>query len=298
MDRLHRSVRASLTGLAVNILLAASKLAAGWFGHSHALVADAVESLADSVSSLIVWRGMVVAETPADAEHPYGHGKAEPLAAAFVSTGLLLAAAWIAVTSVREIIQPHLRPAPFTLAVLISVVVIKETLFRYIKAEARAVNSSAVLADAWHHRSDAITSLAAGIGISIAVFGGPAFAMADDIAALVASGLIAWNGWRLLRPALDELMDTAPPPAIEARVRSIARDVRGVEDVEKCVVRKMGVHYYVDMHIEVAPEMTVRRAHAIAHAVKDQVRAAMPTVVDVLVHVEPCPADKTERRWT
>jgi cation diffusion facilitator family transporter len=238
--RLKRSLRATFLGLAVNLLLAAGKLAAGLLGHSQALVADAVESLADIFSSVVVWRGLVVAAAPADADHPYGHGKAEPIAAAVVATMLLLAAVGIAVQAVREILQPRQGPAPFTLLVLVGVVILKEALFRFVLREANSVKSTAVSADAWHHRSDVITSLAAVMGISVALIGGKGFEAADDIAAIVAAGIIAWNGWRLLRPALDELMDTAPARTLSEQIRAIAAAVPGVDRVEKCMTRKMG----------------------------------------------------------
>jgi cation diffusion facilitator family transporter len=144
-----------------------------------------------------------------------------------------------------------------------------------------------VQTDAWHHRSDAITSVAAAIGISVALIGGPAYATADDIAAIIAALIIAWNGWRLLRPALDELMDRAPSPAFHADVRKVAEGISGVDCVEKCVVRKMGYHHFVDLHVQVHPQMTVQRAHEIAHQVKDQIRDTLPSVRDVLVHIEP-----------
>jgi len=287
--RLQRSLRATFLGLGVNVLLAAGKFAAGVYGHSHALVADAVESFADVLSSLIVWRGLVVAAAPPDDDHPYGHGKAEPLAAAFVATMLLLAAAGIALKSIQEIITPHHGPAPFTLLVLFGVVVIKETLFRFAFREGDAVDSSAVRSDAWHHRSDAVTSLAAAIGIGVALVGGKGYEAADDVAAIVAAGIIAWNGWRLLRPALDELMDATPNPTLARQIRTLARAVPGVSDVEKCLVRKMGYQYFVDMHVEVNPQLTVQAAHIIAHAVKDHIRTELPAVRDVLVHIEPGP---------
>ena len=271
----------------VNVVLAAAKLAAGLVGHSHALVADAVESLADIFSSLVVWRGLVVAAAPADAEHPYGHGKAEPIAAAIVSTMLLLAAGGIALQAIHAILQPKLGPAPFTLLVLLVVVVVKEGLFRFVVREAKSVESTVVRTDAWHHRSDAITSLAAGIGISVALVGGKGYEVADDVAAIVAAGIIAWNGWRLLRPALDELMDPAPDLEFRKEIQSLASTIPGVERIEKCVVRKAGYHYFVDMHVEVDPDMTVLQGHAIAHAVKDHVRHHRPAVYDVLVHIEP-----------
>jgi len=270
-----------------NTLLATAKLAAGIVGHSHALVADAVESLADLFSSVIVWRGLVVAAEPADADHPYGHGKAEPIAAAVVSTMLLLAAASITIQAAREILQPHHVPSGYTLLVLIVVVAIKESLFRFVMREGISVESSAVRTDAWHHRTDAITSLAAGLGIGISLIGGEGYAVADDVAAVVAAGIIAWNGWRLLRPAMNELMDASPDPTLASRVSRIAAATPGVARVEKCLVRKMGYLFFVDMHVEVDPQMTVQRAHQIAHEVKDKVRRELPAVHDVLVHIEP-----------
>jgi cation diffusion facilitator family transporter len=287
LNRLQRGLRATFTGLAVNVVLSGTKLAAGIFGHSHALVADAVESFADIFSSLIVWRGLVVAAAPADEDHPYGHGKAEPIASAIVAAMLLGAALWIVLTAFGEIMQPHRSPAPFTLIVLVVVVVVKECLFRFVSREGNAVDSSAVRTDAWHHRSDAITSVAAGIGISVALIGGKGFEAADDVAAIAAAGVIAWNGWHLLRPALNELMDTAPGPEVINRIRQIANATPGVASVEKCIVRKAGYQYFVDMHVEVDPQMTVLRSHKIAHDVKDKIREAIPAVSDVLVHIEP-----------
>lgn len=287
MNRLQRSLRATFMGLAVNAVLTGAKFAAGIAGHSHALVADAVESLGDIFSSIIIWRALIVAAEPADEDHPYGHGKAEPLAAAIVSTMLLLAAGWIVLSAVRAVAQPHPAPAPFTLLVLGAVIVIKEGLFRFVRREAASVQSSAVRTDAWHHRSDAITSLAAATGISVALIGGKGYEAADDVAAIVAAGVIAWNGWRLLRPALDELMDTAPNPEVVRQVRRVAEAVPGVARVEKCLVRKVGYDYFVDIHVEVDPQMTVQRSHEIAHDVKDKIRGQIPAVRDVLVHIEP-----------
>lgn len=273
--------------MVTNFVLACSKLAAGVFGHSHALVADAVESFADIFSSLIVWRGLVVAAVPPDEKHPYGHGKAEPIAAATVSVMLLVAAGWIAVKSVAEIAEPHQAPAPFTLVVLIAVIVIKEGLFRLVLHTANEVESSAVRSDAWHHRSDAITSAAAFVGIGIALVGGKGYEAADDWAALAAAFVIAFNGWLLLRPALSELMDEAPDQNFIIRVRQIAGDTPDVARVEKCFVRKAGHLYFVELHVEVDPQMTVLHSHEIAHQVKDNIRAAIPAVCDVLVHIEP-----------
>ncbi len=285
--RLQRSLRATFLGMAANATLSVVKLLAGIFGHSHALTADAVESLADLFSSIVVWRALVVAAAPEDEDHPYGHGKAEPIAAAIVSTMLLLAAVGIGLTSLTNIFSPRGGPKAFTLLVLLAVVVVKEGLFRFVLREAATVDSSAVRSDAWHHRSDAITSMAAAVGIGVALVGGPRFQAADDAAAIVAAGIIAWNGWRLLRPAMDELMDATPNLAMGDRIRRVAAVMPGVARVEKCIVRKMGYHYFVDMHLEVDPEITVREGHRIAHAVKDRVRDQIPAVRDVLVHIEP-----------
>lgn len=286
-DRLQRNVRTTLVGLVVNVALTAAKFVAGILGHSHALVADAVESLADIFSSLIVWRGLVVAAEPADKDHPYGHGKAEPLAAAFVATTLLIAAIWIVVKALQEIAESHSAPAPYTLVVLCAVVIIKEVLFRFARQQAEATENLAVHTDASHHRSDAITSFAAGVGITISLIGGNGFEAADDWAAIAAACVISWNGWRLLRPALSELMDKAPSDELIQHIRQIAVTIPGADRVEKCFVRKMGNQFYVDMHLEVDPEMTVQRSHEIAHDVKDKVRAAIPSICDVLVHIEP-----------
>ncbi|MEO7297510.1 MAG: cation diffusion facilitator family transporter [Verrucomicrobiota bacterium] len=285
--RLKRSLQTTFLGMGVNVLLAAAKLTAGILGNSYALIADAVESLADIFSSIIVWRGLVLASEPADENHPYGHGKAEPIAAAIVSTILLVAATGICAQAVRQMFSPHAGPAKFTLLVLGLTILVKEFLFRFVSRTGNEIDSSVVQADAWHHRSDAITSFAAAIGISVALVGGKGFESADSIAAIVAAFIIAWNGWKLLRPALDELMDTAPNKSFNAQVEKIACEISGVNAVEKCIVRKMGFHYFVDMHVEVDPHMTVQQAHEIAHRVKDEVRRLLPTIRDVLVHIEP-----------
>ena len=295
MSRLKRGLRATLLGMIINILMAGGKFAAGVLGHSHALVADAVESVADLFSSIVVWRGLVVAEEPADEDHPYGHGKAEAISAAMVATMLLVAAVGIAINSVQSIINSqHHEPRAFTLVVLLVVVAVKEALFRFVSSEAASVDSAAVHADAWHHRSDAITSLAAAIGISISLIGGPNYDFADDAAAIVAAAIIAFNGWRQIRPALDELMDTSPNREVIEQIRVTAAALPGVQRVEKCFVRKVGHRYFVDMHVEVPADMTVQQGHDIAHGVKDKIREKFPAVKDVLVHIEPAPLPKQD----
>ncbi|MEA3187258.1 MAG: hypothetical protein QOD99_1088 [Chthoniobacter sp.] len=289
-SNLESGARLAGVGILINAVLAVVKITAGLVGHSYALIADGFESTLDIVSSLIMWGALKVAAKPPDETHPYGHGKAEPIAAVLGSLTVIVAALGLAVESVREIFTPHHAPAPFTLAVLIGVLVIKEVLFRKVSRLADAAQSTAIKTDAMHHRSDAFTSGAAFIGISIALIGGPGYESADDWAALCACGLIAFNSLRLLKPAIYEVMDTAPAPEIEQRVRSVAGEVPGVVEVERCRIRKMGLEFYVDLHIGVAAEITVREGHAIAHLVKNAVRAAEPAIADVLVHVEPADA--------
>lgn len=279
--------RLALTGVFVNCALAGIKIVSGIVGHSYVLIADGIESILDIFGSLVIWGGLRVAALPPDETHPYGHGKAESLAAVVVALTVLAAGVGLAIQSVREIVTPHHGPAPFTLLVLILVVAVKEALFRKVIETGELIDSTAVKADAWHHRSDAITSAAAFVGITIALIGGPGWEPADDWAALFACGLIGFNGWRLLVPAIGEAMDTAPPLATRQEVRAVASAVPGVVDVEKFRLRKTGLHFYADIHLGVKASLTVREGHAIAHAVKDAIRASHPSVVDVLVHVEP-----------
>jgi len=293
-SRLDRGVRWALVGLCVNLVLAGGKILAGAVGHSYALIADGVESSLDIFGSLVVMSGLRLAAMPPDADHPYGHGKAEALAGAVVAIALLGAAIALAVVSIREIFEPHHSPAPFTLVVLVSVVIIKEVLFRLIRGVGLEIGSLSIQADAWHHRSDAITSAAAFLGISVAVIGGEAYAAADDWATLFACVVIGSNGVRLLRPALGQIMDAAPPESIVGAIKRTAASVGGVDGLDKCRVRKTGLSYYVDLHVRVDGRITVLEGHRIAHKVKDAVRSNHPEVADVLVHVEP-QADETGR---
>ncbi len=277
--------RLALWGILINAVLAVVKITAGVVGNAYALIADGVESMLDIGGSLVIWGGMRLAGKPPDDDHPYGHGKAEPLAAAVVALMVLAAAVGLAVESVREILTPHHTPKPFTLAVLVGVVVVKEILFR--KVIAHSADSTAIRTDAWHHRADALTSAAAFVGITISLVGGPGWESADDYAALAACGLIAFNGFNLLLPALGEVMDAAPPRKLRAALEATALEVSQVREVETLLVRKMGFEYYVDIHVGVDGGLTVREGHAIAHAVKDRLREKHPNVRDVLVHVEP-----------
>lgn len=280
-------IRAAQTGLLVNVLLAVIKAITGVVGNSYALIADAVESTADVFSSFIVMSGLRVASRDADEQYPFGYGKAEPLAAAVVALMLIGAAIGIVIEAVREILTPHHAPAPFTLVVLVLVVIAKETLFRRVFSVATEVGSTAVSADAWHHRSDAITSLAAFIGISIALIGGKGWEAADDYAAIAAAGVIAFNGVRLLRPALHDLMDRAPDQEFLDRITHAAESVPGVLATHKLKVRKMGLDHYVDIHVQADPTMSLFDAHELSGAVKSAIRRECPTCAGVLIHMEP-----------
>jgi cation diffusion facilitator family transporter len=284
---LQTGSRVALLGLLINLVLAAIKIAAGLLGNAYVLIADGIESALDVGGSLIIWGALKFAARPPDATHPYGHGKAEPFAAIIVSVGVLAAALGLAISSVRELFIPRHAPAPFTLLVLVIAIVVKEILYRYVVRIGRDVESTAIQTDAWHHRTDALTSVAAFIGISVALIGGEAWQSADDWAALFACALIGANGYRLLRPALFEILDTAPRGEIVDQVRNAARAVPGVVEVEKTYIRKMGLSFYADLHVKVNGEISVREGHAIAHEVKRAIQASDRRMADVLVHIEP-----------
>jgi cation diffusion facilitator family transporter len=286
--------RLALLGAVINSLLACVKITTGILGNSYALIADGMESTLDIFSSFLVWAGLRVASLPPDDTHPYGHGKAETLSAIGVALLLLTTSLFLAIKSVHEILTPHHAPAPFTLAVLMLVIIIKEYLFRRVLNQGTEIGSHAMASDAWHHRADAITSLGAFAGISVALIGGPGYESADDYAALLACGVIAFNGIRILGPALNEAMDTAPDPKIEQSIRSAAAAVEGVKGIEKCRVRKMGLEFYVDIHVLVDGDLQVRAGHAIAHAVKDAVKLEVRAIADVLVHIEPADDEMTK----
>jgi cation diffusion facilitator family transporter len=290
MTSIDSALRLSLTAIAINIALAAVKIVTGVFGNSYVLIADGIESSADVVTSLVVWIGLRFSTRPADADHPYGHGKAESIASAIFAFSLLAAAVVIAVQSVREILTPHGPPHVFTLPVLLAVIAIKELLARRVSKTGASLDSAVLRADAWHHRSDALTSAAALVGILIALIGGPGFETADDWAALVACGIIAWNGIRLLRGALDEMMDAAVSPDIVREVRKLASSVEGVVEIEKCRIRKLGLHLALDIHVVVDGDLSVRRGHEIAHQVEARLRESQHRINDVTVHIEPARA--------
>ncbi|MFM9872301.1 MAG: cation diffusion facilitator family transporter [Fimbriimonadaceae bacterium] len=276
-----------LIGALTNGSLAVVKGVAGVLGNSQALIADAIESISDVLSSLVVLGGLKVAAEAPSEKHPYGKGRAEPMAAAVIAFMLFGAAVLVAISSVREIMHPHHTPAAFTLIVLLGVIFVKEVLFRFVRDRGAQTRSMALEADAWHHRSDAITSLAAFIGITIALIGGKGFEAADDWAALVAAGILAFNAWHLLRPAVNELTDAVPDEKIVSEIREIAYSVKGVKGTHRCWVRKLGLDYFVDLDILVDGSLSVREGHDLAHEVHDAVTARLPFVRKVMVHVEP-----------
>lgn len=285
----RKAIRITQLGMGVSFVLIFVKGFAGYFGNSYALIADATESCADILSSGLLWIGLRVALKEPDKEHPYGHGKAEPIAGIAVALILMGAAIWIAYNSIMFITTPHPMPKPFTLYVLAAVIVVKEVLFRYVRSAGRKIKSQAVITDAFHHRSDAITSVAAFIGVSIALWSGPGYEGADDWAALFASVLIFYNAAILLRPSVMEIMDTAPDPHLRMKIISIAEKIPEVMAIEKCHVRKMGFDYFVDIHIEVDGNLTVTEGHRIAHLVKDALMDSGLRIQNALVHVEPHP---------
>lgn len=287
MDRHESGIQASGASVAVNIIFAVVKVGTGLVGQSYALIADGIESTADVVSSVIVWSGLRYSARPPDHTHPYGHGKAESLAGVAVPVFLLVAAAVIAIQSVRSILSPGGVPAWYTLVVLGLVILGKEWMFRRLERTGREIDSTSLRGDAWHHRSDALTSLAAFIGISIALIGGPRYASADGWAALVAAGFIFFNGVRLLRPAMDEVMDAAVDAEKIEQIRGIAASVEGVVGVEKCRARKSGLGLLTDVHVVVAGKISVKQGHKIGHDVKDRLVESPLGVHDVVVHIEP-----------
>jgi cation diffusion facilitator family transporter len=286
-EQMKRGLKSTFIGICLNFVLAIIKFVAGIFGNSYALIADAIESTADIFTSIVVWFGLKLAVKAPDESHPYGHGKAEPLTALFVSMALVVAAIFIAKDSIHNILTPHELPKKYTLIVLLVVIIIKEALYRYVNATAEELDSHAIKSDAQHHRADVITSSTAFIGISVAIIGGKGYESADDWAALIAAVIIIYNSYHIFRPSFAEVMDTAPPKEMVNDIRNISKTIAGVQDIDKCYVRKMGFDYFIDIHIVVDGNLSVREGHHIGHQVKDKIREIRPWVKDVLTHIEP-----------
>ncbi len=282
-----KAIKATYLSILGNFFLALAKGITGYFGNSYALIADAIESTTDVLSSALVLFGIKYSTKPADSNHPYGHGRAETLVTFAVVGFLVISATIIAYESIQNIQTPHQTPEKYTLIVLAIIVVIKEIFYRIVSKKSDETNSSSLKADAWHHRSDAITSLMAFIGISIAIFMGPGYETADDWAALFASFFIIYNAYLIFRPALGEILDEHLYDDMIEDIRNVATRVEGVIDTEKCFVRKTGMTYLVDLHLTVDGNITVSEGHEIAHRLKDAIIAAMPEIADVLIHTEP-----------
>ncbi|EPB65385.1 cation diffusion facilitator family transporter [Ancylostoma ceylanicum] len=287
MSNKETAVKTAYFSIAGNAGLAVIKGLAGFFGNSYALIADAIESTTDVFSSVLVLFGIKYANKPADENHPYGHGRIEPLITFIVVGFLGTSAMIIAHESIKNIQTPHELPKPWTLIVLGAIIIWKEISFQIVIRKSRQIHSSSLKADAWHHRSDAITSIAAFIGISIALFFGEGYETADDWAALVASGFILYNSYLIFRPALGEIMDENTYDELITEIRKIALTVEGVMGTEKCHVRKVGLNYLVDLHAIVDEHITVREGHAISHRLKDAIQEQLPGVGNVLIHIEP-----------
>ena len=283
----EKAIKATYLSILGNFFLALAKGITGYFGNSYALIADAIESTTDVLSSALVLFGIKYSTKPADSNHPYGHGRAETLVTFAVVGFLVISATIIAIESIENIRTPHETPEKFTLVVLAIIIVIKEVFYRIISKKGDETNSSSLKADAWHHRSDAITSLMAFIGISIAIYMGPGYETADDWAALFASFFIVYNAYLIFRPALGEILDEHLYDDVIEQIRKIATTVEGVIDTEKCFVRKTGMTYLVDLHMTVKGNITVSEGHEIAHRLKDAIIKEIPEIADVLIHTEP-----------
>ena len=287
MTQEQTAIRTTYLSMAANAGLASLKGAAGFFGNSYALIADAIESTVDIFSSFLVLIGIRYANRPADKNHPYGHGRIEPLVTFMVTGFLVMSATVIAYESIQNIRTPHELPKVWTLFVLAGIIIWKEISFRMVMKKAREINSSSLKADAWHHRSDAITSVSAFIGISIALALGKGYETADDWAALFAAGFILYNSYLIFRPALGEIMDEHYYDELVNEIRNVALTVEGVLGTEKCFIRKAGMKYHVELHATVNGDISVRKGHDIAHHLKDSLREKLPQLGHVLIHIEP-----------
>ena len=287
MSSPNLAIRTVIFSMLGNAALAVIKFLGGIFGNSYALIADGIESTVDIFSSFLVLLGLRYAARPADENHPYGHGKAEPLITFAVVVFLVLSAFTIAWQSIQNIQMPHALPESWTLWVLAGIILWKEISFQVVLRRSKKLGSSSLKAEAWHHRADAITSVAAFIGISIALFGGEGFEVADDYAALLAVGFILYNCYGIFRPALSEVMDENNHDTLVEEIRQVALTVPGVSDTEKCFIRKAGMKYHVDLHAHVDGKLTVREGHDIAHELKDTLRREIPQLGHVLIHIEP-----------
>ncbi|MCK7591245.1 cation diffusion facilitator family transporter [Subsaxibacter sp. CAU 1640] len=281
------AIKATYFSLLSNTLLAGVKLISGFLGNSYALIADGIESTADIFSSFFVLLGFKYAQKPPDENHPFGHSRIEPLITFMVVAFLVTSATVIGYESIVNIRTPHKVPEAWTLIVLAGIILWKEGSYRYVLNKNKKINSSSLKADAWHHRSDAITSVTAFIGISIALIFGKGYETADDWAALFASAFILYNAYLIFRPALGEIMDEHLYDDVVADIRKIALTVDGIEGTEKCFVRKAGMKYLVELHALVDGDISVAEGHYLAHQLQDTLQDQLPEIAHITIHVEP-----------
>jgi cation diffusion facilitator family transporter len=279
------SRKAAVWGLGVSLGLGAVKLLSGLFGHSLALLSDGLHSLVDAAISAALLVALIVAQRPADREHPYGHGRVEAVAGAGVALILLALAAAIAYESLSTIAHRHVPPAGFTLLIAGGGACLQELLYRYVSGVARRTGSTALLATAWDYRLDALGGIGVLIGVALTRWAG--WLWADHLAAILIAGTVFWIGGGLLWENIQALIDRQADPEILQRVKAEAQAVSVVLAVEKLRVRRMGIELIVEIHIEVDGNETVRGGHAVAHAVKDHLMSQIPSISDVVVHVEP-----------
>ena len=282
--RARHTIILSLLG---NFFLVFVKLTAGILGNSFALIADSIESAGDVFSSLIIYMGLRISAKPSDEDHPFGHGKVEPVISFLVVLFLIISAGFIAFQAINNLQSPQVMPKPYTLFILAGIILYKEAFFQFVRRKSIETSSTSLKADAWHHRSDAITSLAAFIGISLALLLGEGYEQLDDWAALVASLIIIVNAYFVFRPALGELLDEQKYDELIDEVKHVAEQVEGVIDTEKCFIRKFGMRYVVDIHVRVSASLTVIEGHTIGHLVQSTLQEKFPQIEHVFTHVEP-----------
>ena len=292
MERNQEIYQVTLVGGVVNVVLLLFKFVAGIVGHSAAMVADAVHSLSDFVTDVIVLVFVHISSKPKDKSHDYGHGKYETLAMTLIGVALLIVAIGIIYHGAMEIIagmKGEQLEAPGTLALWAALlsVLLKEGVYQYSMVKARQLNSQVVEANAWHHRSDALSSVGTAIGIGGAIFLGQRWTVLDPIASLVVGAFIVKVAVDLLHRGIDDLMEHSLPRNIEEEMLEIVEEVPGVVYPHDLRTRKIGNHYAIELHILMDGDITLREAHNKASEVEDLLRARYGEHTHVAVHVEP-----------
>jgi cation diffusion facilitator family transporter len=285
LNAYRESRRAAFLGVCVSLALGMVKLLGGLLGHSLGLLSDAVHSLVDAAISIALLAALVIAQRPPDKEHPYGHGRVEAVAGASVALILLALSFAIAYESLSTMAARYAPPSSFTLVIAGGGAIFQELLYRYVSRVARRTGSTALLATAWDYRLDALGGIGVLIGVGLAKWAG--LPWADHVAAVLIAGTVFWIGGQLLWENIQSLMDRQADPEILRSVRDEAGAVLGVLAVEKLRVRRMGIEHIAEIHVQVDANATVRGGHEIAHAVKDRIVTRIPSVSDVIVHVEP-----------